>query len=318
MRKFNFGIIGAGNISHKFCDAVKLVDNAKVIAISSNTPNKAETFANENGIPEFYNSYEEMLCNPEIDAVYIATTHNFHYENIKLCIKHKKPVICEKCFVLTKAEAVEIFALAKENNVFVMEAMWTRFLPVINKALEWIESGKLGRVALATCIIGFKAEEGEQSRMYNPKLAGGAMYDIGVYAIEIMTYLINQRLKDVSSVITYHPEYGVDTVDAITLTFDNCVATLNCIITAGVQSELNIYGTNARIIIKNPHCCDECSLIDENGVVETFYSRLDNGFEYQINELINCVAQDKLESSIIPHKDTVLCAEIFDKCLGTK
>lgn len=318
MRPFQFGIIGAGNIANRFCDAVTRVENAKVAAVASHTPNKAKAFAEKNNLERYYDSYEEMLQCDDIDAVYIATTHNFHYENLKLCIAHNKPVICEKCFVLTKAQAEEIFALAKEKGVFVMEAMWSRFLPVINKAKEWIESGRLGQIDLATFTIGFKANEDPESRMYNPKLAGGAMYDIGVYAIEIMTYLINEELQDVKSVITRHPRGNVDKVDAMILQFENCVATLNCIMTAGVQNEMNIYGTDARIYIKDPHFTSECTLIDENGVAEKFYSRLDNGFEHQIREVIRCVTEKKLESDIIPHKDTIQCAEIFDQCLGTK
>ncbi|WMJ23596.1 Gfo/Idh/MocA family oxidoreductase [Paludicola sp. MB14-C6] len=316
MKPFQFGIIGAGNIANRFCDAVTLVEDAKVVAVASNTPNKAKAFAETNNLERYYQSYEEMLKCDDIDAVYIATTHNFHYENLKLCIEHNKPVICEKAFVLTKAQAEEVFSLAKEKGVFVMEAMWSRFLPVINKAKEWIESGKLGEIDLATFIIGFKADNDPQNRMYNPKLAGGAMYDIGVYAIEIMTYLINEELKDVKSVITRHPCGNVDKVDAMILQFENCVATLNCIMTAGVQNELNIYGTNARIYIKDPHYSSECTLIDEKGVAETFYSRLDNGFEHQIKEVISCIKAGKLESSVIPHKDTIQCADIFDQCLG--
>lgn len=318
MKTFNFGIIGAGNIANRFCDAVKLVDGAKVIAVASATPNKAKSFAERNEIENHYDSYAEMLDRDDIDAVYIATTHNFHYENAMLCIEKGKPFICEKCFMLTKAEAEAVFNAAKAKGIFCMEAMWSRFLPIIKKAKEWVDSGRLGEIDLATFIIGFKADEDPNGRMYNPKLAGGAMYDIGVYAIEMTTFFINENLKDVKSVITRTPKGNVDKVDSMTLQFDNCVANLNCIMTAGVQNELNIYGTNGRIFIKDPHFGDTCTLIDANGVAETYYSRLDNGFEHQIREVISCVNAGKLESDVIPHKDTLQCAEIFDICLETK
>ncbi len=316
MKSFNFGIIGAGNIAHKFCDAVKLVNNAKVIAIASNTPDKAKTFAQENKLERYYESYEEMLKCDDIDAIYIATTHNFHYSNAMLCLEHNKPFICEKAFVLNESQAQEVFSRAKEKGLFAMEAMWSRFLPTINKAKEWIESGRLGEIDLATFLIGFKAEQNPENRMYNPKLAGGAMFDIGVYAIEIMTYLINENLKEVKSVITKSSLGNVDKVDSMILEFDNCVANLNCIMTANVQSELNIYGTNGRIYIKNPHYSSECIFIDENGVEEKFSYPLINGFEYQIREVIDCINAGKLESDVIPQKDTIQCASIFDSCFS--
>lgn len=316
MKPFRFGIIGAANIAHKFCEAVKLIENAEVIAVASATPNKAKAFAETNGIPYAYDNYSDMLDREDIDAVYIATTHNFHYENAMLCIEKNKPFICEKCFMLTKADAEAVFNAAKAKNLFCMEAMWSRFLPIIKKAKQWIEEGRLGEIDLATFLIGFKANEDPESRMYNPKLAGGAMFDIGVYAIEIMTYLIQEKLHDVKSVISRHPRGNVDKVDSMILQFENCIANLNCIITSTVENNLNIYGTNGRIYIKDPHFGCECTLFDTNGIVEAFYSRLDNGFEYQIQEVIRCISEGKLESDIIPHRDTLQCAEIFDQCFS--
>lgn len=314
MSDFKIGIIGAGNIANKFCDAVKLVDGAKVVAVASKNIDRAKSFAEKNCIENSFDSYSDMLISGGVDGVYIATTHNFHYENAMLCLHHNKPFICEKCFVLNKAQATEIFTLAEQKGIFTMEAMWSRFLPVINQAKSWINDGLLGKIDLATLLLGFKADSAPGSRMYEPSLAGGAMFDIGVYAIEIMTYLINEPLIDVKSVIT-HTHTGVDKVDSMILQFENCVASLNCVITSSVQNELNIYGTNGRIYIKNPHFACECILYDNDGVAQSYHSRLDNGFEHQIREFIECVRAGKLESEIIPHADTIQCAEIFDKCL---
>lgn len=316
MKEFKFGIIGAGSIAGKFCNDAATMGNVKISAVSSKSIERANEFAEKYNIEKSFDSYEEMLKNSDIDAVYIATTHNYHYENIMLCLEHNKPVICEKCFVLTKKQAEEIFTLAKEKGVFVMEAMWSRFLPVLQKAKQWIDEGLLGEIDLATILIGFKSPLDPSHRIYNPKLAGGAMYDIGVYAIELITFLINEKLIEIKSTISKTALTGVDKVDNMTFQFENCIASLNCIITSNVQSELNIYGTNARIYIKTPHIAEECILIDDKGeVIEKFYSRNDKGFVYQIQEVINCVNAGKLESDIIPHKDTIQCAEIFDKCL---
>lgn len=314
MEKFKFGIIGASNIANKFCDAVGMIDEAEVAAVASATPEKAKSFAKKNGIRDYYSSYEQMLKRDDIDAVYISTTHNFHYANAMLCIENNKHFICEKAFALTKEEAEKVFAAARAKGVFSMEAMWSRFLPAINKAREWILQGRLGVPELATFTIGFKADENPQGRMMNPALAGGAMYDIGVYAIEIMTYLINEKIEGVESVIT-KAITGVDKVDSMIIRFENCVASLNCIITSNVPNEMHIFGTKGRIHIKNPHFSDTCTFYDENGKAEEYYSKLENGFEHQILELISCVRDSKLESGVIPHKDTIKCAEIFNRCL---
>lgn len=311
-----FGIIGAGHIAHKFCKAVERVEGASVIAVASQTEGKALTFAKEEGIALSYNTYEALLENPEVDAVYIATTHNFHYENAMACIKHKKAVLCEKCFVLTKKEAEEVFSAAREANVFVMEAMWSRFLPAIKQAREWILEGRIGEIELANCLIGFKADSNPENRIMNPKLAGGAMYDIGVYAIEIMTYLIQAPIQEVQTMTTY-AETGVDKVNSITLKFENTIANLQCMVTANCPNSLSIYGTKGYIHIPNMHYAQECFMYSEEGMAEHFQKTHDNGFEYQIKEMIECMERGALESNVMPHKDTIECAGIFDQCLGT-
>ena len=136
MKQFRFGILGAGGIAHKFCNAVGKVDDACVAAVASKDQKRAWRFAKRHGIEDFYSDYEHLLAREDIDAIYIATTHNFHYENIIACLKHNKPVLCEKSMVPTAAQAQEIFSLAKEKKLFVMEAMWSRFLPHINQARQ--------------------------------------------------------------------------------------------------------------------------------------------------------------------------------------
>lgn len=308
-----FGLIGAGKIGKKFCDAMLLVEGASVEAVASATSGKAKLFAEEKNIPNYYGSYEEMLKSADIDCVYICTTHNFHYENLLLCIKHKKHIICEKAFVLNKSHAEEIFAKAKENNLYVMEAMWTRFIPAIQKVKSWINHDKIGEINLANYNIGFNAGNDHDSRILNPALAGGALYDIGVYAIEIMTYLIGQDLKDVKSMIRADSLGRVDAVDCLLMRFSNCILNLNCTIANTVLQHGNIYGTKGRIYFENPHSTNSCTLYCDDGTIETFNSPLENGFEFQIRNMIARIKDNHLESDIIPHKDTLQCAEIFDK-----
>lgn len=312
---FKFGIIGAGNIANRFCNAVTMVDNASVVGVASKSLERAKEFAQKNEIDSYYDSYETLVQRADIDAIYIATTHNFHYENCMLALANGKHVICEKALTLSKSQAEEIFDFAKSKNLFCMEAMWSRFAPALVQTKEWVASGKIGKVEMSNFLVGFKCDDDPLGRMRNPDLAGGAIFDIGVYAIEITTYLINQQLKNIQSVITY-TEQGVDKVDNITLTFDNCVSNLQCIITCNVSSELNIYGEKGRIHIENPLFAEKVTMYDAKGdVCEEYFSKTYNGFEHQIKEVISCVAAGKLESDIMPHKDTIQCAEIFDICL---
>ena len=175
-----FGIIGAGGIAAHFCKGVKLVEGAEVVAVASSSEERAKEFALVNGVPQAYGSYEEMLQKADINVVYIATTHNFHMENLRLCFAYGKHVLCEKAMVLTAADAREVFRLAKEKNLFCMEAMWTRFLPQYRQAKQGIEEGRIGKIQAATAVVGVKGEVPPIHRLVAPELAGGAMYDIGV------------------------------------------------------------------------------------------------------------------------------------------
>lgn len=141
-----FGIIGAGSIANHFCKAVEMLEEAEVVAVASSSEERAKAFARANHIPESYGSYEEMLQKSDINIVYIATTHNFHMDNIRLCFDYGKHVLCEKAMVLTAADAEEVFRLAKERNLFCMEAMWSRFLPQYQKAKQWVEEGRIGSI----------------------------------------------------------------------------------------------------------------------------------------------------------------------------
>ena len=315
---FRFGILGTGNIAATFYDATTRTDCAEVIAVASRTPGKAQQFAEKTGGNfDRYGSYEELLKRPDIDGVYIATTHNFHFENMMLALSYGKHVMCEKSFVMTKREAEQVFSVAKEKNLFCMEAMWSRFLPAIKKAKEWIDAGLIGDVNLANFLIGFASSKDPNGRIRNPKLGGGAMYDISVYGIELTTYLIGKPVASHHSYVL-RDENGVDMVNNITLCYPDCVANVQTTVTTNVGQFLNIYGTKGRISIADPHFADSCERYDENGLAEKVFFRRDNGFQYQIEEMVRCVNEGKLESDVIPHADTIFCASIFDSMNESK
>lgn len=310
-----FGIIGAGKIAHKFCDAVRKTEGAGMVAVASRTPGKAQAFAVQEGLDAAYDGYEGLLARADIDAVYVATTHNFHYENVRQALLAGKHVVCEKPFVLRESEAAELFDLAKSRGLFCMEAMWSRFLPHIRKVRSWIREGRIGTVELSNYTIGFRAEKDFSNRMYNPDLAGGAIYDLGVYAIEITTYLIPEELQGVCAAVR-RAETGVDRTDVITLQYPHSTASLLCSLSCRLKQEMNIWGTDGSIWIPDAHSSHEAELYDAAGnLVDRFEFELDNGFLYEAQEAVRCIREGRVESETASHAMTLECARIFEQCL---
>lgn len=305
------GIIGAGRIAAKFCKAVKLLPDAEVIAVASKDAQRAEAFANAQEISESYGSYEEMLTASDIELVYIATTHNFHYENIKLCLEHRKHVICEKCMVLNSADAREVFSIAKAKGVFLMEAMWSRFLPIAVKAKAVIESGEIGELQFAHFSIGFLAAQDAENRIMNPELAGGAMYDIGVYAIEMADYWLGEISQH--HTIVSKAKTGVDKVSAMVVLAGGVPVTLQSCVSSGFPNYAAIYGSKGYIELPEFNTGSIFYVKNRFGeVIREVDCTYENGFQYQLRHAIDRIKSGKYVSDIVPPSLTIGCAEIFD------
>lgn len=317
MKNVKFAIMGAGGIAEKFAAAVRLTEGAEVVAVASKSPDRAKSFAERNKIAVSC-SYSEMLSMDNVDAVYIATTHNFHYENIKACLTSGKHVLCEKAMVLHKWEAEELFALAKSKGLFLMEAMWSRFLPPLKTARQWIADGRIGEIKSAYASIGFRSNGDINSRLLNPDLAGGALYDIGVYIIELTTFLMGEEVLDVVGRVRRDSRTNVDDNVSFMLTFKNADALLHCSMVSPIKQHIIINGEKGHIEIPETHSGHECLLYDNNRrPIEYFKAEYpeDNGFVYQIEETVNCINSGKTESEIMPASATIECARIFDKLL---
>lgn len=315
MKPFRFGIIGAGGIAHKFCDAARIA-GCEIAAVSSKSAERAAAFAQAEDIPASFGDYAAMLDNVELDAVYIATTHNFHYENIMLCLSRKKPVLCEKCMVCTKEEAEAVFAEAKKQGVFVMEAMWSRFLPHIQKAKEWMTEGRIGPVELATSVVAFRADYNPESRIFNPKLAGGALWDVGVYAMELLTYLLGENPVEVKSMVS-RAESGADKATTVLMRFSNCLGTVQTGVMTCTNEGITLSGQDGYIWIPQSNTGREAFLYDRNRVLqEHFITDYPNGFVWEVEEAVRCIREGRLESPMIPWADTLWCAGVFDQVLG--
>ena len=318
MKNFRFAVMGAGNIANRFCDAVELVEGCSVCAVASKSRERAEKFAARHKLPAAYDNYEAMLVAERPDAVYIAVTTDSHFALSLLCIRHGVPVLCEKAMFRSLAEAREVFALAEEKGVFTMEAMWSRFLPPVNKAREWLAAGKIGTPVLAETAIGFPAQRNPENRYFSPDLGGGASYDITVYAYEIMTYVMDRPVIR-SSMETFSAMKPVGTpVDAtniITLVFEgNVPAVLKSTLLASPDEKLQIYGTEGKIVVPNSHVGNEAFCYRGGRLVEHFIdNETKNGFTYEIEEVIRCVKAGKTESETAPHAMTLEFAALCDR-----
>ena len=314
MKPFRFGIIGAGKIAHEFCDAVRLA-GFEVAAVSSKSPERAAAFAREENIPASFGDYAAMLDQTELDAVYIATTHNFHYENIMLCLSRKMPILCEKPMVCTKAEAEAVFAEAEKQGVFVMEAMWSRFLPQIRRAREWVKEGRIGQVELAHSVVAFRAEYDPESRLFNPELAGGAMWDVGVYAMELLTYLLGENPAEVQTMVS-RAGSGADKSGAALMRFSNCLASAQTSVMTCTNEGITLGGTEGYIWLPHANTGSEAFLYNrQKELAEHFKEEYPNGFVWEVEETARCVREGLLQSPVVPWEDTVWCAGVFDQAL---
>ncbi len=189
MRKIAWGILGTGRIAGNFAADLALLPDAELVAVGSRSEATAQSFAGRFGAPHAHGSYEALAADPAVEVIYIATPHPLHAENMKLCLRAGKAVLCEKPFTLNAREAEEVIALAREQKLFLMEAMWTRFLPAVVRARELIEQGAIGEVRLLLADFGFRAAFDPHHRLFDPQLGGGALLDLGVYCVSLASML---------------------------------------------------------------------------------------------------------------------------------
>ena len=190
LRKTRWGILSTGGIAHKFARSALNIPGASLVAVGSRTQEAADTFGEEFHIPHRHASYEALASDPEVDIIYIATPHNFHYANARLCLEAGKPALVEKAFTLNAPQAADLIALSRQKRLFLMEAMWSRFLPCMVKVRQLVQSGVIGELRMVKADLCFRAEYRPEWRLLNPNLAGGALLDVGCYVVSFASMLL--------------------------------------------------------------------------------------------------------------------------------
>ena len=295
MSAFRFAVMGAGDISHKFCDAARRIGGCEVVAVSSKSLERAKNFAERESIPAAYDSYRDMLEREQIDCVYIGADTGSHFDLTMLCLEHRVPVLCEKAMFTNSCDAETAIAYAKKQGVFMMEAMWSYFLPAIKKAKEWVDSGKIGKIYASDCLIGFSAPTHPGNRYFNTELGGGVAYDLTVYTYDLTTLMLGHDYDDIAISALWH-DSGVDTVNHITLRYPDCLASMTSSIIGPLEERLILYGEKGKIIVPSSHFASRAYLYNRAGeLVEEFADVItENGFCGEVLEAKNCVQAGKL------------------------
>lgn len=314
MSEFRWAIMGAGDISRKFCDAARRVENCTVAAVSSKSAERAEAFAKRENIPSHYSSYEEMLVKERPDCVYIGADTGSHFALTMLCLEHKIPVLCEKAMFCTAAEAEKAMKFAKEQNTFMMEAMWSYYLPAIKKAKEWVDGGKIGRIYFSDALIGFKAPTHPGNRYFNRELGGGTAYDLTVYTYDLTVLMLGRDYIE-SSETALWDKSGVDAVDHVVLKYNDAVSSMTTSIIGPLEERLILYGEEGKIVVPSSHFASQAFLYDKSGnLLEHFKDDVtENGFYYEVKDATECVIAGKLESDTVPHSVTLDSAKLYDR-----
>ena len=247
--KIRWGMLGAGVIANAFVNDFKWMKNAELIAVAASDADRAKTFATKYNIPQAL-SYGELYNSKDIDAVYISTTHNFHYEQTLKCLQHGKAVLCEKPITVNDKECKKLAAFSQTNKVFLMEAMWTCFLPAIKKAREWVDEGRIGKLKVIQADFSYPMEKNMEGRMYNSKLAGGALLDLGVYPVFFATYFMNRKPGTITASGVLTPT-NVDAHTAMIFQYGDVTATLFTSMETRMTNKGRLFGENGYIELQN-------------------------------------------------------------------
>ena len=305
MKIYNVGIIGAGHIALKMASTLAALPRTHRYAIASREMRKAMTFAKEQGFERAYGSYEELMDDPKVDLIYIATPHAFHFEQAKASILKGKPVLCEKAFTANAAQAEELLKLAEEKQVFIAEAIWTRYLPMSRTIAELVRNGAVGTPYLLSANLGYAITNRE--RLVRPELAGGALLDVGVYTLNFAAMVFGTEILSTTSTCV-KMDNGLDAQDSITLVYPGeRMAVLNSSMLARSDRQGIISGDGGHMIIDNINNPQSIKVLDGNyqTVAEYHAPSQVTGFEYEVNACIEALDKGLLQTLDMPHDETL-------------
>jgi predicted dehydrogenase len=311
-----WGILATGNIAHQFARGLAVLPDAELVAVGSRSQESADAFGEEFGVPHRHAGYEALAADPDVDAVYVSTPHPFHHANTLLCLNAGKHVLCEKPFAMNAEQAREMIATARAQSRFLMDAVWTRFLPAMVKARELLAEGAIGDVRMLLADFGFRSQFNPKARLFNPELGGGALLDVGIYTVQLASMVMGGPPTEIAAKAALG-ETGVDEQTALTLKYgDGQLAQLSCAVRTATNQEAWIYGTEGRIHLHTPWWRGtQLTLWQAGGPAEgaTFDLPFEgNGYNYEASEVMRCIREGRLESDVMPLDETLQLMETLD------
>lgn len=321
-KKYKWGILGAGKMSAKFSKGLKLLGNAQLYAVGSSDVERARRFAEENGYEKYYGSYAELVNDPELDIVYIATPHSHHYEHTLLCLRNGKHVICEKAFALDSDEVNGMINEAKRQNLFLMEALWPPFQPYYHKASEILQSGVLGKIANMNAWFSFKPPYDPFDRKFNLALGGGSLLDIGIYpVIDCLTFM--GIPETINALASFSPTGSEDSLNAIFRYNDGRLASLYSSFKTNTGIGCTLYCEYGNMTVARGRDMNQHVILELNGHdrQEFVFSPEAMGYQQEAEEVMRCLDEGKTESGVVPltfSKDLMETLDRIRKSAGIK
>ncbi len=338
-----WGILGTGIIAQQFARGLRVLPDARLVAVGSRTAETAERFGRTFDVPHRHASYSALAEDPEVDVVYVATPHPFHAENTLLCLRAGKAVLCEKPFTLNAAEARTVIAEARARRLFLMEAMWMRYLPAMVQVRRWLAEGVIGEVRMVTADFGFRAAFDPHSRLFDPALGGGALLDVGIYPISLAFMVLGTPTRVTG--VAQLGETGVDEQSAYLFEYpQGQLAVLSSAVRTTTPTEAWILGTEGAIhihpLMYHPervtvrrHLTEVSSRLPAplkalgralglerpwqqartRGGKTYHFPLKGNGYNYEADEVARCMAAGKLESAVMPLDETLAIMETLDQ-----
>ena len=309
----NVAILGTGHIAAKMAATLQQMKDVNCYAVGSREQIRAEAFAKEWGFKQAYGSYEELVKDPQVDLIYIATPHSHHHEHARLCLLHDKAVLCEKAFTANARQAEELLQLARERNVFLTEAIWTRYMPFSATIRELVFSGVIGRPQMLTASLGYPVAYKE--RITNPELCGGALLDLGVYPINFARMIFGTDIAEIRSHCVKNDK-GVDMQESISLRYaDGKIAALQATTLCANDRQGIISGDKGYLIVDNINNPHQASLYDPDHQLVKIYDCPPqiSGYEYEVQASIDALRKGCIECAAMPHAETLAVMRLMDR-----
>jgi predicted dehydrogenase len=315
MDKIRWGILGTGNIATRFAEGLMALPDAELVAVGSRSPSSADSFGYEFDVPHRHASYAALADDPDVDVVYVATPHPFHREHSLLCLEGSKPVLCEKPFAINASEAEDVITLAREKGLFLMEAMWTRFLPVLVKVRELLAEGAIGEIRALFADFGFRTAFDPQSRLFDPHLGGGALLDVGVYPVSLASMVFGAAPSRING-MAHLGQTGVDEQSAVILSYDQGqLAILAAAVRTEMPQEAVLMGTEGQIRIHAPWWRPTALTLSLPGQEdESLHLPYEgNGYNYEAAAVMDCLRAGRTESDVMGLDETLAIMQTLDR-----